>query len=195
MRGWGTVSSGSSLRSSPTSSTSTSSVRGPQRTSRTRPRAFSARRARSSSSLAVASVVEFDHQVPEGVLGHAARPVRSRRPTRGGIRRSPTTTATPAARCSAPVAEVRAQREVGPTHYGRCTVQRTPTDATSSTTGGRTLRTDDRDRDDLLVEREHLVGDAVGQRLEQAGSDPRSPCDTVQASAPRRSSWSRRCRR
>ena len=41
----------------------------------------------------------------------------------------------------AAIADVRTEGQVRPLHYERDTVQRTPTDATSSTTGGRTFRT------------------------------------------------------
>ena len=47
------------------------------------------------------------------------------------------------------------------------TVQRTPTDATSSTTGGRTLRTATVTDAMSSSKREDLVGDAIGQCLEQ----------------------------
>ncbi len=41
----------------------------------------------------------------------------------------------------AAITDIRAEGEVRESHYGRATVQRTPTDDTSSTTGGRTFRT------------------------------------------------------
>ena len=67
----------------------------------------------------------------------------------------------------ATITDVAPEREVGATHYSRATVQRTPTVATSSLTGGRNFAHRDRDRGDLLVEGEHLARHAIGQRLEQ----------------------------
>ena len=189
IRGCGTTISGSSLRSSPTSRTSTSRVRGPHRTSRTRFRAASARRARSQELEGDWRRSRVRSPCSSSRPGPRRRPARSRTPRRRGRRRSRPRPRRPRRggrhdhRCSSPTTGTRGALGAmdGAAHADRGDVLH---DRRADLAHG------DRDRRDLLVQREDLVGDAVGQRLEQEVATLGRGAD--RETRGRRRSWSSR---
>ena len=173
IRGCGTTRSGSSTRSSPTRSTSTSSVRGPQRSpcapARRGLEALSRARA---AHAGVERGVDRHHRVQVvGLLGPAdrrrsrstgdtattrrrRRPRRVRRPRAGGTR---------AGRRGS--SRSRGTRDAS-ARAGRHCSMHTATWSTIARTGGCSLRTVTATRGDPLVDAAHL-GDAGRQALEQ----------------------------
>ena len=182
--------SGSSLVSSPTNRTSTSRVRGPQRTSRVRAACRLRRAARARATRAAWRPSPARSPGSRSRPGRRRPPARSRRRCDRRYASSRRDDRDAAREVRAAVTDVGAERQVRESHYGRATCSarrpwrrpRRPVDGPCAPR---------RVTDAIsLVEGEDLVGDAVGQRLEQQeaplGRDLRS------RAARRRRSWSSR---
>ena len=210
MRGWGTTRSGSSTTRSPTSRTSASRVRGPKRTVRTRCGRLLQRLAAGQQLAGAVGGGQLDHQVEVGTLVLRARPPA--RSHRGGTprRRRPGPPAAPrpgAGRPAGPPGWTRAPGRPAGRCAGGATAStaprrdyrepetRTPVDATSSASGGRSLRTVTATaRSRASAQQERRPGDRPGPRAvgrsvrpplrPPAGPGRRSrPCRPVRRSA------------